>query len=154
MTQRNNDENLSGKFSSERVEELNLESENNIWESPKKILKPNTKIRKPPQLRNWFGNHSGESSDSASSQDESPENGWNEVQRKKIKEKKQRERKQRIKEKHAELSAKMQFMIGLGPIHDDSIDYFEKRTESKEEARELAIKEHLKHYLAYDTGGT
>ena len=44
----------------------------------------------------------------------------------------------------------MKYMIGLGPIEEESIKYFEEKTGDPAEARKAAVKEFLGHYLAYE----
>ena len=44
------------------------------------------------------------------------------------------------KRKEEETMTKMKAMIGVGPIMEDSITYFEKQTKNKEKARILAVR--------------
>ena len=58
----------------------------------------NPKVRKPVILKDWFGEKSGDMSDSSLSSQEEDE-GWTEIERMKAKKRKLQERKLKIKEK-------------------------------------------------------
>ena len=87
--------------------------------------------RKKVALKDWFGKTSSDLSDSsASSQGEDEEGTWNSVERKKKNLRKKQARRTKLKDKTEELSTKMQYIIGLGPIEEASIDYFEAVTKN------------------------
>ena len=44
----------------------------------------------------------------------------------------------------------MQYVVGIGPIEEQSITYHERKSDSREEAKKEAVKEYLEHYLSYD----
>ena len=92
----------------------------------------------------------GTSDSSGSSQEEEDPTEWTQVQREKENRRKQNLRKLKQKEKKQELCTKMKYMIGVGPIEEESIKYFEGKTGDPAEARKEAVKEFLGHYLAFD----
>ena len=133
---------------SDRMERQGVRCEQTPWETLRKnMTKP--KIRKPVILKNWFGEKPGENSDSSlSSQGE--DEGWTEIERKRMRKKKTDERNMKIKEKKRELSTRMIHMVGIGPIPKEAIQFHENRVKNSEEARKAAVCEFLQHYLDYD----
>ena len=120
-------------------------------ESPWETLKRTQvkKIRKPVVLKDWFGKKQGEESDMTDSSQEEADD-WTEIERVKRKKKKTMERKERLKEKKREISTRMMYMVGIGPIPGDAIKYHEKKTKNPEDARKNAVREFLQYYLDYD----
>ena len=106
--------------------------------------------KKTRTLQNWFGAAPGTSDSSGSSQEEDESVEWTQVQREKQNKRKQILRKQRQKDKKQELCTKMQYMVGVGPIEDASIKFFEDKTGDSSTARKEAVKEFLGHYLSFD----
>ena len=109
------------------------------------------KVRKPVALKNWFGTKSEETSESSdSSQEEGDKFKWKEVDREKLNQRKKEEKRKKIKEKKRELCTRMQYMVGVGPIEEDSIRYFAAQGLDDEEARKSAVREYLRYFLAYN----
>ena len=61
-------------------------------------------------------------------------------------------RKRRRKKKVCmeEIASKMQLTVGVGPIEQASIDYFEREVKDVEVAKKLAVTEYLRHFLDFD----
>ena len=119
------------------------------WEEikPKQTKVP--RVRKPVILKDWFGQKIDELSDSSSSS-QGEDQEWSQIERKNANIRKKTEINQKIKDKMKQLSTRMQYMVGIGPIHDDSIEYFIRRNQDREQAEKSAVREHLSHFLDYN----
>ena len=121
------------------------------WELLEGVAKTKErKVRKPPVVRNWFADEPG-CDDCTSSSDTLEETGaeWSEVEKKKKRLLKRRQRREKRHERMSEVASKMQHMVGIGPIRSVTIDYFQKKTGSLEEARRSAIREYLSYKLDF-----
>ena len=97
------------------------------------------------KLKSWFleDDSTDESEISSEEGENTDEEIWEGVERKKrnkIKKEKQKKKKNKVEEKTAEKASKM---IGLGPITKESIEFFEKRGNTFEDAKIEAAKEFL-----------
>ena len=139
-------------IAAERMESDDWRKPREQWEEIKTKENKTKRVRKPVILKDWFGTKNGDQSDSSdTSQDESGENEWTEVERTKLNEKKKLRKKNKIKEKTEELATRMQYMAGVGPIEEESIQFFENRNQNREQAMKSAVREYMKHYLSYNT---
>ena len=86
---------------------------------------------------------------SSSSEDEN-DGKWSSVERKKKNLEKMKERKKRKKMKMTEIATKMRHTIGIGPIDDDNIRYFEEREKDKTLALKNAVTEYLRYFLDFN----
>ena len=121
------------------------------WEllKPKPLNIP--RIRKPVVLKDWFGSKDEDLSDSsASSLEEENMGEWSQVERKRQNLKKKQDRKLKLKEKTEELATKMQYMIGVGPIEDKSIAFFEEKGQDNDSAVVFAVQEYLNFFLDFN----
>ena len=126
----------------EKTREREVETKD-TWErlEPRRVER---KIRKPMKIMNWFGNEPG--TDSSSSDEEN----WEDVNRKGKKEEKIKRRKERRMRTKAETAFKASKMLGIGPVNKDTRAHFERITNNdKEQARQLAVKEMLAHFLDF-----
>ena len=104
------------------------------------------------EFRNWFASEEPiEESDISEDNLDTEENDWNEVNRIEKNKLKQKKRKERNSKKKAELSKKMQHIIGLGPIVESSINYFYKKTKNRKMAEKSAVQEFLTHNLDFNS---
>ena len=130
-------------------QETRREDDGVVREIDWKILCPASwkqKVRKPARITHWFGE---ESSPSDSSSEEGGDD-WNEVNREEKQRRKRVKQGDNRKRKKREAAKKASMMMGLGPIHNESRDYFEKRTNTKHDARKMAVKELLMYNLAFN----
>ena len=135
-----------GEASERKIDDNNRD----IWKELG-IPEKKKKIRRPVIEHGWFGEDKDNLSSSSSSEDsQEGDSQWTEIERQKINQKKRREKRRKRLLKMEETATKMTRMIGIGPILDKSIDFFEKKTNDKKEALKLAAKEYLEHYLDYD----
>ena len=124
---------------------LKNKNEKNI---KKKKEKQNTGMKK---LKSWFWEEDStdESEISSEEGENTDEETWEGVERRKrnkVKREKQKKRKNKIEEVTAEKASKM---IGLGPITKESIDYFENKGHNFENAKNEAAKEYLAFFLKF-----
>ena len=138
---------MDGQEQVERKEEQS-NKEDNVWRRLGMKNKVKRKIRKPIEVKDWFGMDSSSESDS-SSQDED-EGEWSEVARQSKNRKKMKEKKIRRKEKIGQIARRMKQMIGLGPIPRATRDFFESKSKDKKVAMSMCVKEYLKYYLDFD----
>ena len=134
-----------GKEQMERKEDQSSK-EDNVWRRLGLNKKSKSKIRKPIEVKDWFGMDSSESE--SSSQDEE-ESEWSEVDRKARNRKKLNEKKIRRKEKIGQIVRRMKQMIGLGPIPKATRDFLENKSKDKKVALSMCVKEYLKYYLDF-----
>ena len=96
-------------------------------------------------LKRWFGNETSEDESS----DNSDEEKWTDIERvKKNKDKKKKKEEERVIIERETLRKGKQ-ILGLGPIGQDSIEYYMERGDNFEDAKKAAIGEFLNHYLGY-----
>ena len=130
--------------------ELQSRTNDDIWEGI--IRKKNVeKVRKPAIIKNWFADES-DTNVTISSSEESieDEEKWERVDRKKRNIIRRDERKWKKNDKMKEVSTKMKHMVGLGPVRSESIDFFEKQTNDRNEALIKAVQEYLEYKLNFD----
>ena len=134
------------------------ESEASEW-LDQQVRPVNTKLRKEDalkkkkkttkggmtRLKNWFG----DSDDSEESEEEDTVNEWNVIGRKEKNIEKKKKAEERRKRKRENVTRKARNIIGIGPIHKDSIEHFQREGLNLEEAKIEALKEHLKFFLHY-----
>ena len=103
-----------------------------------------TKVRTAPKISTWFGDEPSEESDSSCDE-------WDgKIDR--IKQNKEKKARSMRKKKHLQgnTATKAAHIIGIGPIKLQSIEYYNTPSVSYHEAKILAVKEYLAHYLKYD----
>ena len=113
------------------------------WE----VLKPKNmkaKVRKPLEIKRWFGEETGTSSSSEDDRD------WTSVDRKKVQAEKKRKSKLKRKNKEEDISTKARGMLGIGPITAVTMRHFEKTEGTKEKARVAAVREMLEYHLDFN----
>ena len=113
------------------------------------------KIRKPIKITTWFADEpgTGNTSTTDTSEDDTRDENepeWKTIARKEIRKKKNMERKNKKKERMEELCTKMKHTIGIGPIAENSIKYFEKVAKDRTKGIQMAVEEFLIYFLDYD----
>ena len=77
---------------------------------------------------------------------------WEGTAERKAKEKEKKERRQRVRKNKVAFTAnKAKHIIGLGPIRQESIDYFHDITADFNTAKEMAVSEFLTEFLQFQT---
>ena len=104
------------------------------------------KIRKPVQVVNWFGDEPRDSSELSNDSTETEEK-WTEVERKRRNTLKRRKRRAKRLNRMEEVATKMQHMIGVSPIPENSVEFFMVENGTVNDARKKAVKEYLGCYL-------
>ena len=96
-------------------------------------------------LKKWFG----ETDSEETSSDSDGETEFSRLSRKE----RNRERKERSEknkeEKKTNAATKVRKILGIGPIHNESIDFYMKQVKDYSEAKVLALKEYLMHFLKF-----
>ena len=103
------------------------------------------------KFKSWFWeDESTEESEISSEEGENTdEEIWEGVERKKRNRMKRERQKKRKNKIEANTSEKASKMIGLGPITQESIDFFEKQGHNFEKAKHEAAKEYLSFFLKF-----
>ena len=122
--------------------------DSNIFEIlPKKPVAP--KIRKPVNVKNWFGNDKIVTSDSSS--DNSDDESWNKIEREKMNKIKIKKKKEQNKEKMRQVAMKARNMVGVGPVDMKSVDkMIAEKDMTRPAAEAKMVKDFLKNYLDFD----
>ena len=104
-----------------------------------KRTKKKLKVRKPEQLKNKFADESDYTELSSSSQEETVE-GWTSVEKRKERQKRNEVRKEKRKVRMEEVALKARLTVGIGPIDERSIDFFDREVNNRDKATKLAVK--------------
>ena len=115
-----------------------------VWEEPLEPPKMKNKIRKPIVITKWFGEESDTSDESTGDEKE-----WSEVERKRKNLRKKKLMKEKNMLREQTTLKKAANMVGIGPIKDSSIRYFEEEGNTAEEARKCAVREFLVYQLGF-----
>ena len=108
------------------------------WERLVTEKEKTKKIRKPVRVMNWMADEPSYSDMSSS------------VERKRRNQERQKTRNRKRRLRMRETAEKMRHTIGVGPIEDETIEYFEKETKDKSEALERSVREYLGFFLDFN----
>ena len=105
-----------------------------------------TKCENTIIIKNWFGEETDSSSDNI---EEDSDKEWSEVERKKHNQRRKLRAKEKKLLREKTTLQKTACMVGLGPITNDTINFYNKKKNNHEEARREAAKEFLIYQLGF-----
>ena len=142
--QDDSDRRRRGEEFGRRKEDQWRQDREEVWE----VLKPRRqteKVRKPIEIKCWFGDEQSSGSDSGSN-----DSDWTDVERKQKNEEKRKRTKLRKKQKMEETLLKARGMLGVGPVTEELRNKFNKTSENKETIRREIVIELLKHHIDFN----
>ena len=148
----------NGNLERERKEQRDrLEENNKIKEKEKAAarmeeqeIKKKIKIKKMgmKKLRRWFGDELETETESTDS-DGTDDDTWNQVERKRINKLKKKKNEKNKRDKIATTSTKASHLLGLQPVHAETIQAY-RVDKTYEEAKVLAARDYLASHLKFE----